>query len=136
MIAPLHSPMNNDRLGMLLRRVGRDLKGEPGFWNFTLDHVRITCITDEAQDRMRIIAPVAGMNAVRPDDLRKCMEANFHRALDARYCIYQDRLWSAFIHPLSELSEELLFSAIDQVAELVKTFGTTFSSGGLVFKEA
>jgi len=38
------------------------------------------------------------------------MQANFDSALDARYAIAKGKLWSAFIHPLSELNEEQFFS--------------------------
>jgi hypothetical protein len=44
-------------------------------------------------------------------------------------------LWSAFLHPLADLFEDHLFSAIHQVAELARTFGTTFSGGDRVFQE-
>ncbi len=41
---------------------------------------------------------------------------------------------AAYIHPLSPLRPEEVYSALRQVAELVKTFGTTYSSGELVFR--
>jgi hypothetical protein len=61
------------------------------------------------------------------------MEANFDRTLDVRYCVFQSHLWSAFIHPLSELSEEFLASALRQLSNSVKNFGGSYTSGILVF---
>jgi len=129
MIAPIRSPMTNHRLEILLQRACRNLQGEPGYWNFTFELIRLTCISDESSNRMRIIAPILSMDKVRVEDIRKCMEANFRSSLDARYCIFQERLWSAFLHPLADLSEDHFYSAIHQVAELARTFGTTFTSG-------
>lgn len=62
------------------------------------------------------------------------MQANFDSALDARYAIAKGKLWSAFIHPLSELNEEQFFSGLAQTITLVKSYGETYSSGALIFK--
>ena len=82
---------------------------------------------------MRIIAPIVEINEVTDEQLRRCMQANFHSALDIRYAISDDLLWSAFIHPLKELTKEQVFSALSQVYSGVKTFGTYYSSGELNF---
>jgi hypothetical protein len=63
------------------------------------------------------------------------MESNFHKALDARYAESNDILYSAFIHPLSALSETELIKALDQVATLALTFGTSYTSGELTYGE-
>ena len=44
-------------------------------------------------------------------------------------------IFAAFLHPISSLTPVQIESAVSQVISLVKTFGTTFSSGGLVFPE-
>ncbi len=62
------------------------------------------------------------------------MQANFDSALDARYCIAKDILWAVFIHPLSELSDEEFISGLAQTINLAATYGSTFSSGALVFQ--
>ena len=61
------------------------------------------------------------------------LEANFHSALDGRYAISNGMVYAAYIHPLSPLRPEEVRSALRQVAELGKTFGTTYSSGELLF---
>lgn len=63
----------------------------------------------------------------------RVLEANFHSALDARYATSDGVLYAAFIHPLSPLTEAEVRSAVAQVASLVRSFGTTYSSGELVY---
>jgi len=68
------------------------------------------------------------------EQILECMKANFDRALDARYCINQGVVWSAFIHPLGSLTPDLFFSAVSQVGTARATFGTDYSSGHLLFR--
>lgn len=63
----------------------------------------------------------------------RVLEANFHSALDARYATSDGVLYAAFIHPLSPLTEAEVRSAVAQVASLVRSFGTTYSSGELAY---
>ncbi len=134
MIAPLQpAPMDNDRLFRLLRELADDVEGEPGYWRFSIEGVSLICLTDESHDRMRIIAPIKESGEVSQEELQACLEANFDRALDARYCVSRDMLWSAFIHPLGELSDGFLCSGVEQVVNLAKNFGTSYSSGALAF---
>jgi len=73
------------------------------------------------------------MEHVDAAQVQKCMEANFHTALDSRYAISEGILWSAFIHPLKELTEAQVVDAVNQVYSAAKTFGTYYSSGSLSF---
>jgi hypothetical protein len=66
-------------------------------------------------------------------DMKLLLEANFDRALDAKYSLYQGLLWSSFTHPLQELTVEQLKDAIKQVATLADRYGDTYSSTDLVF---
>ena len=68
-----------------------------------------------------------------PEQVSRILEANFHTALDARYATSKGYLYAAFIHPLSLLTEREIRSAVVQVANLARAFGTTYSSGGLVY---
>jgi len=54
--------------------------------------------------------------------------------LDARYCIANGVLWSAFIHQLSILTDEELLSGLAQALTAAASFGTTYSSGALIFR--
>ena len=91
------------------------------------------CITDEFHNRMRIISPINETKNLSDDEMTKCMEANFHTALDVKYAVSDDILWTAYIHPLKELTKDQVISAISQLYSCVKTFGTTYSSGALSF---
>ena len=59
--------------------------------------------------------------------------ANFHSALDARYATGRGVVYAAFLHPLSALTEAELHSALRQVAALARNFGTSCSSGELLY---
>lgn len=125
--------MNNTQLEELLRQVCSSVEGESGQWQVVYKDKKIICLTDESHDRMRFISAIAKMDEISEEQLRFCMSANFDRALDARYCVSRDILWAAFIHPLSELSEDFAADALNQVANLAENFGTSYASGGLTF---
>jgi hypothetical protein len=127
--------MDNQRLQVLIERVADDVEGRPGFWRFDLEGFQATVVTDENADRMRIIVPVAKAEEVDNDRLYRIMQANFDSALDARYSIAQGVLWSAFIHPLSALSDHQFIDGLAQTVNLAATYGTTYSSGALVFSQ-
>jgi len=95
--------------------------------------VRILGVTDTAADRMRAIAPVARQSDVTGAQMTRMMQANFDTALDARYAIGKDILWSAYIHPLSPLQKDQLISGLGQVVNLARSYGTLYSSGGLQY---
>lgn len=125
--------MTLEQLEQVLRETADEIEGEDGRWQLRLGEVALACMTDLRFDRMRIIAPIAEVDEVSEEIREACLEANFHTALDARYATSDGVLYAAFIHPLSPLDDDLAESAIRQVANLVETFGTTFSSGALVF---
>ena len=124
---------DNADLDRVLRRVGEDVAGGQGRWRATVEDVTVMVITDARADRMRIIAPIADADQLSKQRLLKCMEANFDRALDARYAIAHGRLWSAYIHPLSPLTEAQFESGLRQVAALKQNYGDSYASSGLVF---
>ena len=82
---------------------------------------------------MRLIATIAPVADLTAEHIARILEANFHTALDARYATSNGYLYAAFIHPLSPLTEGELGSAVAQVSNLARTFGTTYSSGELVY---
>lgn len=127
--------MDNTKLGGILYTISDQLEGVEGNWQFVIDSTLFICLTDQLHNRMRIISPVRNMSEVSEEQLRKCMEANFHTALDVKYAISEDVLWSAFIHPLQELTKEQVISALSQVYSAAKTFGTYYSSGNLSFPD-
>jgi len=129
----LEPAMNNQRLAGIIQGLADEVAGRPGYWRFKLHEYPTTVITDERADRMRIIVPVAEVKNIDPEHLVRLMQANFDSALDARYSIAKGVLWSAFIHPLSELSEHQFIDGLAQTVNLAATYGTTYSSGALIF---
>jgi hypothetical protein len=125
--------MNNDKLNGIIYTLSDTVQGENGNWQFIIDDLAFLCLTDQLHNRMRIISPIAEMGEVTDEELLRCMEANFHSALDARYAISDGVLWAAFIHPLQELTKDQVISGISQVYSTAQTFGTYYSSGALSF---
>ena len=126
-------PMNNERLGTLILRVDENAEGGPGFWRATVAGRAVTVITDENADRMRIISPVVRVDDLDSGLMFRMLQANFDTALDARYSVAREILWSLYLHPLGSLSDEQFLAGIGQVVNLADSFGTTYSSGGLSF---
>ncbi|SNR17239.1 hypothetical protein [Tenacibaculum jejuense] len=125
--------MNNEKLLHVLKQHAHNIEGNEGYWSFQINEIAFMCLTDKLHNRMRIIAPITEADDLTDAQLSLCMEANFHTTLDIRYAISDGILWSAFIHPLKELTEHQIEDALSQVYSSVKTFGSTYSSGSLSF---
>lgn len=132
MIAPAY--MDNERIGELIRANASEMvEDDKGYWKFEFEGCLVFVITDENHNRMRIMSPIVEASEIENSEWEVLMSANFDRALDARYCLNNDCLWSAFIHPLHELSSNQFMDALRQVATLAKNYGSSYSSGNLVF---
>lgn len=129
----LDAQMTQDRLQGLITEISNDAEVAGPVVQFTFNGVPIICISDTNADRMRLISPIANLDQLEDEHVYSAMAANFHTALDARYAISDGMMFSLFIHPMSPLSDDELRSAISQVAETHMTFGTSYSSGELVF---
>ncbi len=125
--------MDNKRLGELLRELNADTQGEPGFWYLEYNGHPTYVITDEVADRMRVVVQIGPAENLDQAALFRMMQANFDSALDARYSIARGMLWSAYIHPLSPLSDDRFRAGFLQAITLAETYGTEYSSGGLRF---
>ncbi|MEO0409240.1 MAG: hypothetical protein AAF289_18005, partial [Cyanobacteria bacterium P01_A01_bin.135] len=68
-----------------------------------------------------------------PAQVGNILIANFHTTLDARYAVSDGTVVATYLHPLSTLQEQDLRSAVRQVVSLAETFGTTYTSGELLF---
>jgi hypothetical protein len=132
-VPPRLDTMTIQILQGLLKEVAQDLKGESGQWRFTYGGIDMAILTSVAHDRMRIIAPVGPEADVTDQQRQRMLAANFHSALDARYATSNGMVYAAYLHPLSPLQRNEVLSALHQVAQLVKTFGTTYSSSDLSF---
>ena len=82
---------------------------------------------------MRIISPIAPQKELSKELILNSLVANFHTALDVKYAISDNVLWSVFTHPLKELSTHQVKDAISQVYFANATFGSLYSSTSLSF---
>jgi len=127
--------MDNKTLEEIIYVVADSVQGKEGNWQFMLRDRLLICITDKNNNRMRIMTPIIEQKKLAYLDMLKLMESNFHTALDVKYAIANDLLWSVFIHPLKELSEKQVLDAIQQVYTAAHTYGTTYNSTGLTFPD-
>ncbi|MEW7289324.1 hypothetical protein [Aquimarina sp. 2304DJ70-9] len=125
--------MDNKQLYQIFLTLADHIEGNQGYWEFALNDVKCICITDELHNRMRIMAPIKEQGSMSLQEYEKCMEANFHSALDVRYAVSSNVLMAVFMHPLRELSAFQVEDALQQIHSAVKTYGTTHSSSNLYF---
>jgi len=125
--------MNPEKLAEVITAVADTVKQDGNTIQFLYGERMLICVFDEKANRMRIISPVIERSEIGEEELLNAMVANFHSALDVKYALSDEIIWSCFIHPLAELSEPQLKDAIDQVYAAAATFGSTYSSTTLVF---
>lgn len=125
--------MDNKKLNKILLEQSDSVKGINGYWEVLYKDLKLAIITDENHNRMRVICPIAHTGELQYSVLLEALQANFHSALDVKYAISDDIIWTVFIHPLKELSENQFIDALKQVYFGTKTFGTTYTSTDLVF---
>ena len=125
--------MTNETLGDIIQTVSDSVQGTNGRWQFSIQETLLICLTDSTNNRMRIISPIMESFKLTDELKTLSLSANFHTALDVKYAISDDVLWSVFTHPLRELSDDEVQSAISQVYYANVNFGTTFASTSLVF---
>jgi len=125
--------MNNTTLNTIIQSTADEVQGQDGQWQFKINKRVLICITDSNHNRMRIITPIVEVQKLSSEEVLSALAANFHTALDVKYAISDDIMWSVFIHPLKELSEDQARNAIEQVYSAAETFGVSYSSTNLVF---
>lgn len=129
----LGEPMSIARLDTLIRRVGENVQKAGTRWVFQLSGTQVHVVSDPRADRMRIVVPVREVSDLDARELYRLLQADFESALDARYAIAQEMVWSVFIHPLRTLDDAEFLSGLGQTINLAKTYGKTYSSGFLSF---
>ena len=100
---------------------------------FSIRERDLAVVYDDKANRMRIISPIAPANLASDEVLTRMMQANFDSVLDTRYALANGIIWATFMHPLSSLTEADFISAIAQTYTTAETFGTSYSSGAMVF---
>ena len=127
------APMSAERLIEIVVALDPDARLVGGGVELTIADVPVLIIMDEAANRMRAMVPIRSAEGLTPEDMQRLMQANFDAALDARYAIAQGRLWGVFIHPLAQLEQDQFISGLAQTVTVAQTYGTTYSSGAMVF---
>lgn len=122
-----------DMIDKALKEIDETIERDGNSWQFMLNETQVLVVSDPIAGRMRIMVPIIQADSLNPELLARMMQANFDSALDARYAIANGLLWGTYIHPLINLSEEQFLSGLGQTISIVNTFGTSFSSGTVVF---
>jgi hypothetical protein len=125
--------MTTATIDKILDQYLTELDGRPGFWRGMRDDVQLFVLSDDSHDRMRIMAPIGELEEVEPELLKVLLQANYDRALDARYAMRGKEVWSVSVHPLATLAPDDFASFLDQVVRLVKNTGSSFASSDLMF---
>ncbi len=125
--------MNPQKLSELIAQVSDTVATNGNTIQFMYKERPLICVYDENANRMRIISPIVETKNIEEEQLLNMLVANFHSALDVKYALSDEVIWSVFIHPLKELADHQVLDAIDQVHSASVTFGTSYSSTNLVF---
>lgn len=121
------------KLKTIVAQVADTLQNTGNAFQFLYEKKLLICVFDEKANRMRLISPIIERDALDEEQLLNALVANFHSALDVRYALSDEIIWSVYTHPLESLSPDQLKDAISQVYRAAVTFGTTYSSSDLVF---
>ena len=125
--------MSLARLTEIVRTIDEDAEVRGPAMRLTIADVAVTVITDEKNNRMRAFVTIQSLDGVNQQLLYRLLQANFDSALDARYAIAHEHILSVFIHPLKELEKDQFIEGLGQVVNLVKTYGSAFTSGAMTF---
>ncbi len=125
--------MTSKTLYDIIEKEADTVKIKGNSYQFLINDVGFICVFDENANRMRIISPIVKREEIGEEELLNAMVANFHSVLDVKYALSDEVIWSVFIHPLRELSEHQIQDAIKQVYAAALTFGSSYSSTGMVF---
>ena len=125
--------MTSEIMAEIIGRFDEDAEITQNSISFTLRERDMILVFDKSADRMRVMTPIIQEAAVPEQINGRMLQANFDAVLDARYAIANDVVWAAYIHKLSSLTESDLRSGIAQVYTAAETFGTTYTSGAIVF---
>lgn len=125
--------MTIEEMGKIVMALDENAQVSGPLMKLTIEDVEVTIITDPKNNRMRAFVPIQSLDGVNQQLLYRMLQANFDSALDARYAIARGFVISAFIHPLKELDKDQLIAGVGQVVNLVKTYGTAFTSGAMTF---
>jgi hypothetical protein len=104
------------------------IEGPTGAIRTQIDNFNVYLVSDVSFDRMQILMPIARTDGLDRRVFNVLLEANFQKTLDARYAVSEGVVYGIYLHPISTLTPAMIRSALEQVVNLGRTYGTTFSS--------
>ena len=125
--------MSGEKLVELIQRLDEDAVVRETSVVFEIAERELMMVYDSEAKRMRVISPIIPVSALPEGVMERMLQANYDAVLDTRYAIANDIVWATFIHPLSSLTEDDFISALAQTVTAAETFGTTYTSGAIVF---
>nr|WP_299383491.1 hypothetical protein [Allomuricauda sp.] len=125
--------MTASKLYEIIEQEADTVKTVGNSYQFLFNESMLICVYDENANRMRIISPIVKREEIGEEELLNALVANFHSALDVKYALSDEIIWSVYTHPLKELSEHQVVDAIQQVYAAAITFGSSYSSTNMVF---
>ena len=125
--------MSGEKLAELIQRLDEDAVVRETSVVFEIAERELMMVYDSEAQRMRVISPIIPVSALPEGVMERMLQANYDAVLDTRYAIANDIVWATFIHPLSSLTEDDFISALAQTVTAAETFGTTYTSGAIVF---
>jgi len=125
--------MNNTIMERILKGKVELLEGVPGNWQLIYKERLVFILTDETNNRMRIFTPFIEIDSLQSGEAELLLAANFHSALDSKYCFFDGLVISVYTHPLRELTQPQFEDALLQVVTLANTFRGSYSSTELIF---
>ena len=130
---PKSSAMSGEALIDLIQKFDKDAKVQANGTAFKVNERELFLVYDTKANRMRIITPIAQAGLANEDVLIRMMQANYDAVLDVRYALGNNIIWATFIHPLGSLTQEDFISGIAQAVTAAETFGSSYTSGAMVF---
>ena len=127
------SAMTGEILAEIIQRLDAEAVVTGNSVVFKITEREMMMVYDDRANRMRLISPIIQVAALPEGVMERMLQANYDAVLDARYALANDLVWSVFIHPLASLTEDDFISALAQTVTAAESFGTTYSSGAVVF---
>lgn len=126
--------MTLDKMREVVNRLDENAKEpRPGNFSLVINDFEVAIFTADAANRMRVMVRIKSAESLSKKDLIRMSQANLDSALDARYAIGRGVLWATYIHPLSSLHPLQFIEAVGSTVNLAATYGSTYSSGQLLF---
>ncbi|MEP1230809.1 MAG: hypothetical protein ABJG88_09055 [Litorimonas sp.] len=125
--------MTAEALTALIKKFDEDALVQGNAVQFTLQERDLLLVYDESADRMRVITPIGNAALANEELMARMLQANYDAVLDARYAVANDLIWAVYIHKLSTAAQDDFLSGVAQVVTAAETFGTSFTSGAMVF---